>query len=73
MHLEDGRWGAVEIKLGGDELIESGAKSLKLLKAKIEEKSDENSPSFLMVLTAVGAAYQREVGVYVVPINLLKP
>ena len=73
VHLEDGRWGAVEIKLGGDELIESGAKSLKLLKAKIEEKSDENSPSFLMVLTAVGAAYQREDGVYVVPINLLKP
>lgn len=73
MHLEDGRWGAVEIKLGGDELIESGAKSLKLLKAKIEEKSDENPPSFLMVLTAVGAAYQREDGVYVVPINLLKP
>jgi uncharacterized protein len=73
VHLEDGRWGAIEIKLGGDELIEAGAKSLKTLKAKIEEKSDEKSPSFLMVLTAVGGAYQREDGVYVASINHLKP
>lgn len=73
VHLEDGRWGAVEIKLGGDDLIESGAASLKTLKKKIEEKSDEQSPSFLMVLTAVGGSYQREDGVYVVPINLLRP
>lgn len=73
LHLEDGRWGAIEIKLGGDELIESGAKSLKTLQNKIIEKSEEQAPSFLMVLTAVGAAYQREDGVYVAPINLLKP
>lgn len=73
VHLEDGRWGAIEIKLGGDELIEAGATSLKTLKSKIEEKSDENSPSFLLVLTAVGGAYKREDGVYVAPVNLLKP
>ena len=73
IHLENGSWGAVEIKLGGDDLIEAGASSLKLLKAKIEEKSNEKSPSFLMVLTAVGGAYQRDDGVFVVPINLLKP
>ena len=73
IHLENGSWGAVEIKLGGDDLIEAGASSLKLLKAQIEEKSNEKSPSFLMVLTAVGGAYQREDGVFVVPINLLKP
>ena len=73
VHLDDGRWGAIEIKLGGDELVEAGANSLKLLKAKIEEKSDEMAPSFLMVLPAVGGAYQREDGVYVAPINLLKP
>lgn len=73
VHLENGCWGAVEIKLGGDELIEAGASSLKLLKSKIENKSDEKSPSFLMVLTAVGGAYRRDDGVYVVPINLLKP
>lgn len=73
VHLEDGRWGAIEIKLGGDDLIEDGASSLKKLKAKIEGKSDEKSPSFLMVLTAIGGAYQREDGVYVAPINLLRP
>ncbi len=73
LHLEDGRWGAIEIKLGGDELVEDGAKSLKTLRNKIVEKSDEKAPDFLLVLTAVGGAYQREDGVYVAPINLLKP
>ncbi len=73
LHLEDGRWGAIEIKLGGEELINCGAKSLKTLERKIVEKSEERAPSFLMVLTAVGGAYRRDDGVYVVPINLLKP
>ena len=40
---------------------------------KIETNCDENSPSFLLVLTAAGGAYKREDGVYVAPINLLKP
>lgn len=73
VHLEDGRWGAIEIKLGGDELIEHGAQSLKNLRYKITSISEERAPSFLMVLTAVGGAYRREDGVYVAPINLLKP
>lgn len=73
VHLEDGRWGAIEIKLGGDELIEHGAQSLKNLRDKITSISEERTPSFLMVLTAVGSAYRREDGVYVAPINLLKP
>lgn len=73
VHLEDGRWGAIEIKLGGDELIEHGAQSLKNLRDKITSISEERAPSFLMVLTAVGGAYHREDGVYVAPINLLKP
>jgi len=73
VHLEDGRWGGVEIKLGGDDLINDGAESLKKLRDKIIEKSDEKAPSFLLVLTAVGGAYRREDGVYVAPINLLKP
>ena len=73
VHLEDGRWGGIEIKLGGDDLINNGAESLKTLRNKIVEKSDEKAPSFLLVLTAVGGAYRRDDGVYVAPINLLKP
>ena len=73
IHLEDGRWGGIEIKLGGDNLIDEGANSLKRLRDKIKEKSDEKEPSFLLVLTAVGGAYQREDGVFVAPINLLRP
>lgn len=73
VHLEDGRWGGIEIKLGGDDLIEEGASSLITLRNKIVEKSDEKAPSFLLVLTAVGGAYKREDGVFVAPINLLKP
>lgn len=72
IHLEDGRWGAVEIKLGGEKLIEDGAKSLNTLKNKINEKSTEPNPSFMMILTARGPLYQREDGIFVVPINCLK-
>ena len=73
VHLEDGRWGGIEIKLGGDDLINDGAESLKRLRDKIVQKSDEKAPSFLLVLTAVGAAYKREDGGCVAPINMLKP
>lgn len=70
--LENGDWGAIEIKLGGEELIEKGANSLKLLQQKIIEKSSEKAPKFLAVVTAFGPAYKRKDGVFVVPINLLK-
>lgn len=73
VHLEDGRWGGIEIKLGGEDLVEEGATSLKMLRKKIAEKSEEKMPSFLLVLTAVGGAYKREDGVFVAPVNLLRP
>jgi hypothetical protein len=72
IHLEDGRWAAIEVKLGGDKLVEEGAASLLRLKKKLEEKSDEPNPDFLMILTATGAMYQRPDGVIVMPINCLK-
>ena len=59
--------------VSGDDLINDGAESLKRLRDKIVHKSDEKAPSFLLVLTAVGAAYKREDGVCVAPINMLKP
>ena len=45
-------------RLGGDDLINDGAESLKKLRDKIVEKSDEQAPSFLLVLTAVGGGIQ---------------
>lgn len=72
IHLEDGRWGAEEIKLGGEKLVEEGAKSLATLKNKIELKSSEVAPSFMMVLTGQGPLYQRKDGVFVVHINCLR-
>ena len=72
VHLRDGRYGLVEIKLGGDELIKDGVDALKSLAEKIDtEKMKE--PSFMMVLIGAGTyAYRREDGVYVVPIGCLK-
>jgi predicted AAA+ superfamily ATPase len=68
--LNDGRWAAVEIKLGSKE-IETAAKSLIALKSKINtEKMRE--PSFLMILTGTEFAYQRKDGVLVVPLGCLK-
>ncbi len=72
-HLRDGRYGLVEIKLGGSDNIEKGAAALKELANKID--SDKmKAPSFMMVLIGVGQfAYQRKDGVYVVPIGCLRP
>lgn len=74
IHLPNGEWGAIEIKLGGDDLINEGINSLNTLKEKIMTKSDEKAPKFCMILTAFGPAYKRpQDGIYIVPINLLKP
>lgn len=72
IHLENGKWAAVEIKLGGEKLIEEGAASLNVLKNKIETKSDLPVPEFMMVLTATGPLYRRQDGIFVVPINMLR-
>ncbi len=72
IHLRNGQYGLVEIKLGGDNHIEAGAKTLKKLAEKID-CDKMKSPSFLMVLTGTTKyAYQREDGVLVVPIGCLK-
>lgn len=72
IHLRNGKYGLIEIKLGGSKLIEEGAKSLKAMKEKIDTDK-MNAPSFLMVLTGTGDfAYCRKDGVYVVPIGCLK-
>ena len=70
IQLEDGRWGAAEVKMGAGE-IESASESLLKLKRNID--TDRLSePSFLMVLTATQYAFQMENGVWVVPLGCLK-
>ena len=73
IHLRNGDYGLAEIKLGGDRLIEDGAKTLHKLHKKIDtDKMKE--PSFLMIVVANGDfAYKRPDGVWVVPIGSLKP
>lgn len=71
IHLRNGKYGLIEVKLGGDRLIEEGAKNLLTLASKINtDKMSE--PCFLMVLTGTGDyAFRRKDGVYVVPIGCL--
>ena len=72
IHLRNGQYGLIEIKLGGDKLIEEGAQSLKKMESKIDTDKMK-APSFLMVLTGVGGyAYRRKDGVCVVPIGCLR-
>lgn len=72
IHFENGDYGLIEIKLGGDDLIEEAANNLKKLSKKIDtDKMKE--PKFLMILNAHSPyAFKREDGIYIVPITCLK-
>ena len=72
IHLRNGRWGAVEVKLTSSESIEEGARHLLSLAADIDTEK-EKAPSFLMIVTATPYAYRREDGIFVVPLGCLKP
>jgi predicted AAA+ superfamily ATPase len=73
IHLNDGRWGLIEIKLGGETLINEGALTLTKLKEVIDQDK-MNKPAFLAIITATDSfAYKREDGIYVIPIACLKP
>lgn len=72
IHLRNGAYGLVEIKLGGDKMIEEGAENLKALSRKIDTDKMKK-PSFQMVLIGIGDyAYRRRDGVYVVPVGCLR-
>jgi predicted AAA+ superfamily ATPase len=70
VRLRDGRWAALEVKLGNRE-IEEAAEHLLVLASKINEKK-MGKASFLMILTGGAHAYRRKDGVWVVPIGCLK-
>ena len=72
VHLRNGQYGLIEIKLGGQKLIEEGAQTLSRFASTIDTQK-MNAPAFKMILTAVGSlAYQRKDGIFVVPISCLK-
>lgn len=72
LHLRNGSYGLIEVKLGGEKNIEEGAKNLISLASKIDT-TKMKAPSFLMVLTGTSKyAIRRKDGVYVVPIGCLK-
>ena len=70
VRLHDGRWAAIEVKLGNKQ-IEEAALNLLALKSKIDEEKMGNA-AFLMIITGGLTAYQRKDGVWVVPIGCLK-
>ena len=72
VQLNNGRWGAVEIKLGSTKAVEEAAANLFKLRNRIDT-SAVSEPEFLMVLTGGQYAYRREDGIYVVPLGCLCP
>lgn len=70
IHLKNGKYGLIEIKLGGENLIKEGIKNLIKLESKIKE-SNNKLPSFKMIITACGPSYLSKEGIAIVPINLL--
>lgn len=73
LHLRNGKYGLIEVKLGGKKLIDEGAAILTELSEKIDV-GRMMAPSFMMVLTGTGDyAYKRTDGIWVVPIGCLKP
>jgi len=71
LEMEDGRWAAVEVKLGLKQIDDAG-KTLRKFAGKIDTTRC-GEPAFLAVVTATGYAYTREDGVYVLPIGTLRP
>ena len=73
VHLRNGQYGLIEIKLGGESLINDGVATLNSLTNQIDT-TRMKAPAFKMILTATGEyAYRRpEDGIYVVPIGCLK-
>lgn len=73
IELDDGRWGAFEIKLGANQ-IDKAADNLLNINKLITNDNPDNSPAFLAIICGLSnAAYRREDGVYVLPLTALKP
>lgn len=71
IHLKNGQYALIEIKLGGEDLINEGINKLTLLTEKIKN-NQQALPTFRMILTACGDARTTKDGIFIVPINMLK-
>lgn len=71
IHKRNGDWGAIEIKLGGKELIDQACANLEKLKNNIDYTRFKK-PSFLAVITATGCAMTTKNGIHIIPITMLK-
>lgn len=72
IELNDGRWCAIEIKLGANQ-IESAAENLKKIYEEMEKDPKSILPSAMIIVCGLSnAAYQREDGIYVIPLTALK-
>ena len=72
LHLRNGSYGLIEVKLGGDKLISEGVDNLNRLSSLIDTDRMK-APSFRMILTATSPyAYRRDDGIYIVPIGCLR-
>ncbi len=71
IHLRNGKWAAVEVKLSSQESIDEGAAHLLSIRDDID-RTKTNGPSFMMILTTTPYAYMRQDGIYVVPLGCLK-
>jgi predicted AAA+ superfamily ATPase len=72
INCEDGRWGAVEVKLGGETALEEAATALRKFVRQVDT-SRSGEPAMLAIVTASGYGYTRDDGVQVIPIGALGP
>ncbi len=68
LHLDDGRWAMIEVKLGGETCINEGASNLIKIK---NDLANSKNPALMLIITATGPAYRRKDGILVIPINCL--
>ncbi len=68
LHLDDGRWAMIEVKLGGETCINEGASNLIKIK---NDLANSKNPDLMIIITATGPAYRRKDGILVIPINCL--
>lgn len=68
LHLDDGRWAMIEVKLGGETYINEGASNLIKIK---NDLANSKNPDLMIIITATGPAYRRKDGILVIPINCL--